>query len=128
MELIGTVSLWLGNMDLAEDLEQLMKVSYNEDGDYIPSEFANCFSIARYDEATREAEFYDEPQHTLEELLEGFSYDDVIIPELKKFQIKRNIEEYNCVVLLYDFKYEQELDIYEHENFFFEFIGSVKYE
>ena len=128
MELLGTVSLWLGNMESAEDLDQLLKVSYSVDGDYIPPEFANCFSIARYDEATREAEFFDEPLYTLEELLEGFSYDDIIIPELIKFPLKRNIEEYNCVVLLYNFEYEQDISSYEHEDFFFEFVGSVNYE
>jgi len=127
MEVQGAVSLWLGYIDSEGDLDELMQVTYSEDGDYIPSRFGRLFSISRYDDATREAEFYDEQLQSLEEFLEGFSYDEIIIPKFKEFPIQNEITRYNCVVLLYNFEYDQKVKTSEQENCYFEFIGSVNY-
>lgn len=128
MEQIGAVSLWLGCLGSENDLAELLEVAYSEDGEYIPSKFARLFSIERYDDATREAEFYEEKFSSLAEMLEGFSYDEIIIPKLKDFPIRYPITKYNCVVLLYNFAYNQKVNVSEQENCYFEFIGSVKYE
>ena len=60
MQKEGFVSLWVGNVDSSEELEKLLKITYTEDGDFIPSKFAQSLGIERYDDAVREAEFYDE--------------------------------------------------------------------
>ena len=127
MEKEGTVSLWLGQINSASELKELMRVKYSEDGDFIPSKFAQYFSIVRYDDTTREAEYYDTPQESLEKLLEGFSYYKHITPKFVGFPIEYEISRYNCVILLYNFEYDQELKSTDQGNNYFEFIGSVSY-
>jgi len=121
------VSLWLGCIDSESALDDLIKTEYNEDGDYIPSEFAKKFSINRYDEDNRESEFYEEPLKSLESILEGFSHDKVIIPKLKEFNFTRDITEYNCAILLYDFEYDQRIKESKQKQCYLEYIGSVEY-
>ncbi|WAJ17010.1 immunity 22 family protein [Bacillus paralicheniformis] len=75
------VSLWVGSISSPEELEKILKTSYTEDGDFIPSIFAHSFNIERYDESVREADFYEESSNSVSRLLEDFSYDHTIIPE-----------------------------------------------
>ena len=128
MEKKGIVSLWLGSIASENDLNELLKINYSEDGDLIPSEFAKAFSITRYNDATREAEFLETSQESLERILEGFSYDDFIVPKFKKYSIVHDISKYNCVILLYDFEYDQEIKSTKRDDYYFEFIGSTNYE
>ena len=127
MEKQGMVSLWLGRISSETELDELMNVNYSEDGDFVPSKFAQCFSITRYDDATREAEFYEKPQESIEGLLEGFSYDDCIIPKYKEFPIERELTEYNCVILLYNYVYDNVMKNSNERESYFEFVGSVDY-
>lgn len=41
METKGFVSLWIGKMQTAEELERLLAVSYTDEGDFIPSLFVS---------------------------------------------------------------------------------------
>ncbi|EWH19897.1 immunity 22 family protein [Bacillus haynesii] len=121
------VSLWLGNISSPDELEKILKTSYTEDGDLIPSIFANSFNIERYDDSVREADFYEESSNSLSRLLEDFSYDDTIIPEFISVCVEHLAKNYNAVVLLYNFNYKgvkKKLSIGDGE---FEFLGSVKY-
>lgn len=43
------VSLWLGFYENADDFKNYIKVSYDEDGNYIPSNFQASYAIKSYD-------------------------------------------------------------------------------
>jgi hypothetical protein len=102
----GFVSFWVGKINSSEELDNLLEISYSEDGDFIPSLFARSFDIERYDDAVRETEFYSDDDNLLSRLLEGFSYDDVIIPKITSLCGEQLQSNYNAVILLYNFKYE----------------------
>ncbi|MDR0139281.1 immunity 22 family protein [Metabacillus idriensis] len=127
MQKEGFVSLWLGNINSSKELEDLLKISYTEDGDFVPSKFAHSFDIERYDDATREAEFYDDADNTLRGLLEDFSYDDIIIPKFSLVCGENLNSHYNLVILLYNFKYEGVKQKTNVGTSNLEFIGSVEY-
>ncbi|WP_223837446.1 immunity 22 family protein [Bacillus swezeyi] len=116
------------NINSPDELDKIIKTSYTEDGDFIPSIFARSFDIERYDDAVREADFYEEPSNSLSRLLEGFSYDDVIIPEfISMYGGDILTKKYNAVVLLYNFSYEGTKKMISISDTEFEFLGSAKY-
>lgn len=102
------VSLWLGCFESAEEFEQYMNVSYDEDGNHIPSAFQKSFGIKRYNIDMAETDRISDRCLDVESLLEGFSYDYEIIPQFKEMLGQREIEAYNSIVLLYNFRYEGE--------------------
>jgi len=124
----GTVSLWLGNVDTEENFDTMVETDYNEDGDFVPSKFDNLYQIDYYNESTKEVHFANESVDSLEKLLEGFSYDETIIPQFAKFDFKKVFTDYNSIVLLYDFEHTQEVKIVSEQGFYFEFIGFVPYD
>ncbi|BBW97522.1 immunity 22 family protein [Geobacillus icigianus] len=123
MESKGFVSLWVGHFKSAKEFQEYLLVKYNEDGDAIPSEFEKEFKIEYYDEDFKETHFYNEPSQSFENLLEGFSYDNVIIPKFLNLNNGDLIEKVNSIVLLYDFKYDG--TVKETRNL--KYIGSVDY-
>lgn len=127
MQKDGFVSLWVGNIHSLEELDHLLEISYSVDGDFIPSMFASSFDIDRYDDAVREAEFYGEADNQLGRMLEGFSYDDVIIPKLLSLCGVQLQKKYNVVILLYNFKYEGVRKKSTINTSNLEFLGSVEY-
>ncbi|WP_210468017.1 immunity 22 family protein [Sporosarcina sp. 6E9] len=127
MQKEGFVSLWGGKANSSVELEKLLEIFYTEKGDFIPSKFAQSFGIKRYDDAIREAEFHDVGDNLLSRLLEGFSYDEVIIPKFLIVCNDRLQEKYNVVILLYDFKYEGNNKETIINNSKFKFLGSVEY-
>ncbi|WP_299095597.1 immunity 22 family protein [uncultured Metabacillus sp.] len=127
MQKDGFVSLWVGNINSSEELDDILNISYTEDGDFIPSKFARSFDIERYDDAVREAEFYDEADNLLSQLLEGFSYDDVIIPKFSSVCGEQLQSNYNVVILLYNFKYEGIKKETKLNTSILEFLGAVEY-
>ncbi|MGE7767281.1 immunity 22 family protein [Peribacillus sp. NPDC096540] len=127
MQKEGFVSFWVGNINTSEELDNLLEISYTEDGDFIPSMFARSFGIDRYDDAVREADFYDEADNLLSRLLEGFSYDDDIIPKFSSLCGAQLTSEYNVVILLYNFKYEGIKKKTTINNSNLEFLGAVEY-
>lgn len=127
MQKEGFVSFWVGNINSSEELDNLLEISYIEDGDLIPSMFARSFGIDRYDDAVREADFYDEADNSLSRLLEGFSYDDDIIPKFSSLCGAQLPRQYNVVILLYNFKYEGIKKKTTINNSNLEFLGAVEY-
>ena len=101
------VSLWLGNFESEEEFENYIYIDYDEDGDYIPSIFQKEFGISYYDEDFSELVWFSEKTKKFSTLLKDFSYSSQIIDLLKPMLGGVNIEEYNCVMLLYN---------YEHSN------------
>ncbi|MFF2496849.1 immunity 22 family protein [Peribacillus sp. NPDC058075] len=127
MQKEGFVSFWVGNINSSEELDNLLEISYTEDGDFIPSMFARSFGIDRYDDAVREADFYDEADNSLSRLLEGFSYDEDIIPKFSSLCGAQLPSQYNVVILLYNFKYEGIKKKTTINNSNLEFLGAVEY-
>lgn len=127
MQKEGFVSFWVGNINSSEELDNLLEISYTEDGDFIPSMVAQSFGIDRYDDAVREADFYDEADNSLSRLLEGFSYDDDIIPKFSSLCGAQLPRQYNVVILLYNFKYEGIKKRTTINNSNLEFLGAVEY-
>lgn len=123
----GFVSFWLGKINSSEELDHLLAISYTEDGNFIPSLFARSFDIERYDDAFREAAFYDNDDNLLSRLLEGFSYDNVIIPKITSLCGKQLQSDYNAVILLYNFKYEGNKLESTLNTSNLEFLGVVEY-
>ncbi|MED0703749.1 immunity 22 family protein [Aeribacillus composti] len=124
MEKEGFVSLFIGNSKSYKDLLQnYILNSYTEDGDLLPSEFEKDFNIDYYNEDFREVEFYDEPSNDLRVLLEGFSYDEEILPKFIELCGERLNQEANSVILLYNFQYNGNIN----EKNQFRFLGTVQY-
>ncbi|SFA47597.1 Immunity protein 22 [Parageobacillus thermantarcticus] len=123
MEKEGFVSLFIGNSKSYKDLQNYILNSYTEDGDLLPSEFEKDFNIDYYNEDFREVEFYDEPSNDLRVLLEGFSYDEEIIPKFIELCGERLNQEVNSVILLYNFQYNGHVN----EKNQFRFLGTVQY-
>ncbi|PZD93019.1 hypothetical protein DNH61_24845 [Paenibacillus sambharensis] len=127
MEKEGFVSLWVGNVQSFEELNRLLTVSYSDEGDFAPSIFAKHFEIRRYDDAVREAEYYEEASNDLSQLLEGFSYDEEIIPKFIAIEQEGLPNESNAVVLLYNFQYAGAVSESTILSNYLRFVGAVKY-
>lgn len=127
MEKEGFVSLWIGNVQSSEELDKLLAVSYSDEGDFIPSIFAKHFNIRRYDDAVREAEYYAEASDDLKQLLEGFSYDDEIVPRFTALVQEGLANDFNAIVLLYNFEYTGEIVEATIQSNYFGFLGAVEY-
>ena len=120
----GKVSIWLGNIKNKSLLDGDVDVTYDEDGDSIPSKFYLDFHIDmdETDENFIEKDYVSKKSDDLSKLLEGCSYDDVIIPTIKK---KINITKpYNALILIYNFDYENNIQATGE----FEFLITARYE
>lgn len=114
-------SLWLGYFENEDDFRNYMKVSYDEDGNYIPSKFQENYGIRKYDLDTSEIDWISDKCIDVESLLAGFSNDFEIVPQFKKMLECKNVEKYNSIVVLYNFEYIN----CNRKNENFEYIGCV---
>lgn len=123
MEKQGSVSIWLGDVKRKEDLEEYVALQYDEDGDSIPSLFFRDFHINQYetDEDFFEVEWLGESSKDISKLLEGVSYEEVIIPKVKKYSELNKT--YNSIILIYNFAYSGEV----HNSGKFNFILCTNY-
>ncbi len=128
MEQEGFVSLWVGNVQSFEELDRLLTVSYSDEGDFIPSIFAKHFEIQIYDEAVREAEYYEEVSSDLNRLLERFSYEDEIVPKFNALVQVELPSDINTVILLYNFKYNGKIVEAKISSNYLIYLGSVEYQ
>jgi len=125
----GTVSFWLGNIKSKEDLDALFQDTYTEDDNYIPFEFSRIFDNFKHSEPmVRERMYVGEPISSLSKVFDGFSYADIIIPQLINLPHKKKLSEYNALVLIYDFKYSKEVKVVDRPDCYFEFMGTAIYE
>ncbi len=99
------VSLWLGFYENADEFKNYLKVSYDDNGNYIPSKFQESYAIKKYDLDAMECDWLSKQCSDVESLLTGFSGDYEIISQFKKMLEHKNIENYNSIVLLYNFEY-----------------------
>ncbi|WP_176523582.1 immunity 22 family protein [Bacillus pseudomycoides] len=128
MEYRGVVSLWLGTSRSFNQLQEYVDMEYTEDGDSIDSKFGVNFGFGYYDEDQIEIMFYEEPKIHIEEILQDFSYSEIIIQKFKDLMKKENVAaSMNSVILLYDFHYDAEKIKDTYEGLEFIFIGAVRY-
>ncbi|KQO15402.1 immunity 22 family protein [Paenibacillus sp. Leaf72] len=130
MEKAGYASLWLGKLGSEEQFDDLLEINYTEDGDSIPSAFAGHFGIEWYDDDFREAEFFAEEDRggDAANLLAGFSYEEELIPKFAALLKGMTLDEFNTVIILYNFEYGGEQGSYQDTSTQLEFIGSVPYQ
>lgn len=105
----GYISIWVCNFNRMEDLQDYIKVTYNQGGDTIPSEFRNDYKIDYYDEDFLEVDCYDQKTNNLNELFAEFSYDDKIIAQLKELFGDCLEHSFNAVILLYNYSYKKNI-------------------
>lgn len=108
MEYSGMVSVWFGVSKSFENLEEYVDIEYTEDGDSIDSKFGTNFEFGYYDEDNIEICFYEEPKNNIDDILNDFSYSEVIIPNIKELVNGDNLAYWiNSVIVLYDFQYDE---------------------
>lgn len=123
MEKQGMVSIWLGNVNSLDQLEEYIKNTYDEKGESVPSRFFVDFNIDmdETDEDLIEKGILEEKSDKFYELLEGCSYIEAILHNMNK---SINLTKaYNAIILIYNFEY----DNYVGKSGQFEYIISTSY-
>ena len=109
MEKQGWVSIWLGNIKDEESIGEYVDSIYDEDGESVPSQFFIDFNIDmdETDEDTIEKAVYKDSSSDISILIDGCSYEEIIIPKIKNnIDLKKT---YNAVILIYNFEYNNEV-------------------
>ncbi|MFU0790810.1 immunity 22 family protein [Virgibacillus proomii] len=119
MEKQGTISIWLGNVKKESFLEEYVNLTYDEEGESVPSKFFIDFNI-EIDEDFIEKAMLDEHSNDISFLLKGCSYEEIIIRKIKHIKLTRS---YNAVILIYNFEYNNEINSTGE----FDFITSTRY-
>ena len=123
MEKQGWVSVWLGNINDEDSIGEYVDLTYDEDGESVPSQFFIDFKIDvdETDEDTIEKEVYKNSSSDIAALLEGCSYEEIVIPKIQKsINLKKS---YNAVILIYNFQYKNEIS----STGAFDFIAATNY-
>lgn len=140
-------SIWFGLFDNEIELQKYTEViypSYDDDEDFDPqslfiddpndqlnSGFINDFDLdsgkysADYDEDFSEFYYKKDCTNNYKELLTGVSYDDQVIPKVTEITSSFK-EKFNCILILYNYRYQQFKKINEDGNVIF--IGTFKYD
>jgi hypothetical protein len=102
----GRVSIWLGNIESQNHLDKYVNLTYDEDGESVTSKFFLDFNVDmdEIDEDFIEKAVLDVKYDNISVLLEGCSYEEFIIPQVRKHVILNKL--YNAVILIYNFEYE----------------------
>lgn len=124
MEKQGWVSIWLGNINDEDSIGEYVDLTYDEDGESVPSQFFIDFNIDmdETDEDTIEKAVYKNSSSDISALLDGCSYEEIVIPKIQKsINLKKS---YNAVILIYNFEYNNEIS----STGAFDFIATTNYE
>lgn len=124
MEKQGWVSIWLGNIKEEDSIGDYVDLTYDEDGESVPSKFFIDFNIDmdETNEDTIEKAVYKKSSSDISTLLAGCSYEEIIIPKInKRIDLKKS---YNAVILIYNFEYNNEIT----STNAFDFITATNYE
>ncbi|GJJ24853.1 immunity 22 family protein [Bacillus velezensis] len=130
MERQNYVSLWIGSIKDNESLSKYVELVYNEDeGDFLPSQFLIDFDIDidDLDEDFIEKVAHENNRNNLPALIDGCSYDSVILPRFENMVGIALPEQINAAVLLYNFEYDGREKEITAKNYSFKFIGAVSY-
>ena len=104
--------------------ESTLKAAFSDDGDFLGSPFSNAFGIGYYDEGLKETACCDSPTRRLRDLLNGVSYDSVIIDRFES--LARLDTDVNCAVLIYDHRHEGLVEWFLN-GVSMTFFGAVRY-
>ncbi|MFJ7849329.1 immunity 22 family protein [Peribacillus sp. NPDC097206] len=124
MEKQGWVSIWLGNINDEDPIGEYVDLTYDEDGESVPSQFFIDFNIDmdETDEDTIEKAVYKNSSSDISALLDGCSYEEIVIPKIQKsINLKKS---YNAIILIYNFEYNNEIS----STGAFDFIATTNYE
>ncbi|MEK3953154.1 MULTISPECIES: immunity 22 family protein [unclassified Psychrobacillus] len=124
MEKQGWVSIWLGNINDEDSIGEYVDLTYDEEGESVPSQFFIDFNIDmdETDEDTIEKAVYKNSSSDISALLDGCSYEEIVIPKIQKsINLKKS---YNAVILIYNFEYKNEIS----STGTFDFIATTNYE
>ncbi|UPO90547.1 immunity 22 family protein [Niallia sp. Man26] len=124
MEKQGWVSIWLGNINDEDSIGEYVDLTYDVDGESVPSQFFIDFNIDmdETDEDTIEKAVYKNSSSDISALLDGCSYEEIVIPKIQKsINLKKS---YNAVILIYNFEYKNEIS----STGAFDFIAATNYE
>ncbi|MGM0923926.1 MAG: immunity 22 family protein [Bacillota bacterium] len=130
MENPGVLSLWLGNFPTEDELKQYVELKFNKLGDRISSKFMQDFNIdfVDYNQDLLERTFINHSTKSLKVLLKGSSYEDKLLPQLIEHYGESIKENFNSVIRLYDFEYNEVVDEVKSANKNILFMGAVTYE
>lgn len=127
MEQEGYVSLWVGRVPSTEALEQLLTISYNDDGESIPSAFGEGYGLDWYDDDFREAEWFTQASSQVIPIIQGCSYEKLVLPRFVALLGEQLDQKYNAVILLYNFKYDGNAIDVSIDDSQLKFLGTVEY-
>ncbi|BCT26997.1 MULTISPECIES: immunity 22 family protein [Bacillus] len=130
MERQNYVSLWIGSIKDDESLSKYVELVYNEDeGDFLPSQFLIDFDIDidDLDEDFIEKVAHENNHNNLPALIDGCSYDSVILHRFEDMVGITLPDQINAAVLLYNFEYDGREKEINAKNYSFKFIGAVSY-
>lgn len=120
----GVVSVWFGRIETEAILNSAIDLSYDVDGESVTPRFFTAFGmdIADVDEDFIEKVFYSESRHEIAALIQGCSYDEIVIPNFSGLPVISG--PYNAAVLIYNYAYNGEIRFADG----FVFMGAVDYE
>lgn len=121
------VSIWIGNFENENIMEQYFDVDYSEDGDRIPSIFENNFDIDRIEDDFVEKSFFEEGK-PVDVIFKGNSYDEQIIPKILVHNENILACKGNFSILVYDFEYHGGIISDEGDGYNIKYIESVEYD
>ncbi|KGT37226.1 immunity 22 family protein [Weizmannia sp. CD-2023] len=123
----NNVSLWLGNFRNFDEVEKYTEITYDEEGDSIPSVFEREFKLDYYDRDLIEKDWIPDTKNDIKELLVDFSYDDQLI---KQFINVKLISKYNTIILIYNYNYDKNgrsVSSVNKNEYKLDFIGTAEY-
>ncbi|TWT38818.1 immunity 22 family protein [Blastopirellula retiformator] len=123
----GFVSLWLGVAPDADALSDYVALTYDEDGEVIPSLFMREFDLPYWDEDFREADTIDGPSDSVAEVLSGFSYNSQLIEQFQRMLGESLTFPVNAAVLLYNFNHQSPTVTQSDGAIQLRFVGVAKY-
>lgn len=129
MEKEGFVSLWIGNISSQNLLDEYTELIYTDKGEWLPSSFLADYNINidDFDEDFIEKVCYENDINTLKELINGCSYEDIIIHRFLNLVGDKLPKEINSAILLYNLVYDANEKKANNKKTTFRYIGAVQY-
>lgn len=129
MEREGFVSLWIGKMDSEDLMDKYVELIYTDMGEWLLSPFLTDFNINinDFDEDFIEKVCHENDVKTLNRLIAGCSYEDVVISRFISIFDDKLPKGINSAILLYNFEYDGNIKEIEHDILSFKYVGTVKY-
>lgn len=105
----GAVSLWVGSSPSRDALQDYVDIDYSTTDLSRLSRFADDFGTGLYDHDFMETDVTEKSTRSLSELLQGCSYNSVVVPTFLRLIGEQLPVEANAFVLLYDFQHHGSL-------------------